>query len=119
MRSVLAPACALAALLFATSASAHHGWGGYDATQVLTLTGKIQEMTYSNPHGMLKLELQTPGKVWNVTLAPPFRMQNRGLPPEVMKPGTTVTVIGYPSRSDPTEMRAERITVNGQTTELR
>jgi hypothetical protein len=54
-----------------------------------------------------------------VTLAPPFRMQNRGLPSDALKPGATVTVVGYPNRNDPAEMRAERITVNNQTTELR
>jgi hypothetical protein len=117
MRFTIPPASAAAILLLAGPASAHHGWGSYDAAQVLTLTGKIQEMTYSNPHGTLKLEV--PGKVWMVVLAPPFRMQNRKLPAEVLKVGTTVTVVGYPSRNDPVEMRAERITVNGQTTELR
>ncbi len=117
MRAIMAPVSAAAILLSAGAAAAHHGWGSYDASQVLTLTGKIQEMTYANPHGSLKLE--TPGKVWIVTLAPPFRMQNRNLPAEVLKAGTTVTIVGYPSRTDPTEMRAERITVNGQTTELR
>ena len=33
--------------------------------------------------------------------------------------GTTVTVVGYPHRSEPDEMRAERITIQGQTVELR
>jgi hypothetical protein len=117
MRSIVATTSAAAILLFAGAATAHHGWGSYDAAQVLTLTGKIQEATYANPHGTLKLE--APGKVWIVILAPPFRMQNRNLPADVLKAGTTVTVVGYPSRTDPTEMRAERITVNGQTTELR
>jgi hypothetical protein len=117
MRSTVALTAAAAITLSAGAADAHHGWGSYDASQVLTLTGKIQEMTYANPHGTLKLE--APGKVWIVTLAPPFRMQNRSLPADVLKAGTTVTIVGYPSRTDPTEMRAERITVNGQTTELR
>ena len=116
MRSSFALAFA-AVLLFTGSAGAHHGWGSYDAAQVLTLTGKVQEMTYANPHGVLKLE--TPGKIWTITLAPPFRMQNRNLPSDALKVGTMVTVVGYPSRTDTTEMRAERITVNGQTTELR
>lgn len=117
MRPIVLPALAAAILLSAGSADAHHGWGSYDAAQALTLTGKIQDMTYANPHGVLKLEV--PGKVWVVILAPPFRMQNRKLPAEVLKVGTTVTIVGYPSRTDPAEMRAERITVNGQTTELR
>ena len=117
MRAMTLPALAVSVLASAGVANAHHGWGSYDAAQVLTLTGKIQEMTYANPHGVLKLE--APGKVWVVILAPPFRMQNRSLPAEVLKVGTTVTIVGYPSRTDPAEMRAERITVNGQTTELR
>lgn len=104
-------------VLCAAPALSHHGWGNYDAGKTLTLTGTVQEMTYSNPHGTLRL--QTSGKVWLVILAPPSRMQNRGLPAELMKPGTTATVVGYPHRSDPTELRAERIMIDGKTTELR
>ena len=37
----------------------------------------------------------------------------------MLKPGTEATVLGYPSRKDPDEMRAERITIAGRTTELR
>ena len=117
MRSVTGTLCASGILLTASVATAHHGWGNYDAAQVLTLTGTIKAMTYANPHGTLSLEV--PGKRWTVTLAPPFRMQNRGLPAEALKVGKTVTVVGYPNRNDPAEMRAERITVENQTTELR
>ena len=117
MRSASNILGASAVLLTASAASAHHGWGHYDAAQVLTLTGTIKAMSYANPHGTLTLEV--PGKTWTVTLAPPFRMQNRGLPAEALKEGTTVTVVGYPNRTDPIEMRAERITVSNQTTELR
>jgi hypothetical protein len=46
-------------------------------------------------------------------------MENRGLPRTALQPGVTATVVGYPSRTDPEEMRAERITVDGKTTELR
>jgi hypothetical protein len=117
MRATFAMLCSASILLTTSAASAHHGWGNYDAAQVLTLTGTIRTMTYANPHGTLTLEV--PGKTWTVTLAPPFRMQNRGLPAVVLKVGTTVTVVGYPNRTDPTEMRAERITVGNQTVELR
>lgn len=98
-------------------ARAHHGWGGYDSTKVLNLTGTIREYKYINPHGELKLA--TSDKQWLCTLAPPFRMQNRGLLEDMLKPGTSCTVVGYPNKSDPNEMRAERITVAGKTVELR
>jgi len=52
-------------------------------------------------------------------LAPPSRMDNRGLTKEMLKVGTTVTVVGYANRGKPEEMRAERITVGPTTTELR
>jgi len=47
------------------------------------------------------------------------RVQNRGLKREMLAPGTRATVVGYPNRTDPDEMRAERITIAGKTTELR
>jgi hypothetical protein len=98
-------------------AGAHHGWSGYDASQTLNLTGVIREAGYEHPHGYVKLEV--PGKTWLVVLAPPSRMERRGLTREMMAQGTTATVVGYPNRSDPQEMRAERITIAGKTTELR
>jgi Family of unknown function (DUF6152) len=112
---------ALAGLLslgvLSTGALAHHGWGGYDATQNLTLTGTIREATYSNPHGTLQLE--TPEKTWLVILSPPLRMQNRGLTADMLAVGAMATVEGYPHKTNPIEMRAERITIDGRTTELR
>jgi hypothetical protein len=110
---------ATAAVLVAPSGAprAHHGWSGYDATKALTLTGVIKRSGYEHPHGFVNLE--TPGKVWNVVLAPPSRMESRGLPAAMLKPGTTATVVGYPHRNEAEEMRAERITIGEKTVELR
>jgi hypothetical protein len=46
-------------------------------------------------------------------------MERRGLPSKDLTVGAKATVVGYPNRTDPVEMRAERITVNGKTVELR
>ena len=105
------------ALALATAALAHHGWSGYDASKPLTVTGTIKVSGYEHPHGFMRLE--TPEKVWVVTLAPPSRMENRGLPSAMLKSGSTATVMGYPSRTDPDEMRAEWIAIDGKTTQLR
>ena len=109
-------AAALGAVI-APAALAHHGWGSYDSNNVLTLNGTIRAATYENPHGTLQFDAD--GKTWLVILAPPSRMQNRGLEAAAMKPGTAATVVGYPSRNEPTEMRAERITVGGKVVEMR
>jgi len=105
------------AVALPVAALAHHGWGEYDASQALKLTGTIEATAYEHPHGTIKLK--TPAKTWDAVLAPPSRMDSRGLSKDMLKVGAEATVEGYPSRSKPDEMRAERITVGGKTVELR
>ncbi len=108
---------ALAAFIIPIQVTAHHGWSEYDTTKALKLSGKIVESGYDHPHGHIRFE--APGKTWMVTLAPPSRMENRGLPKAWLKAGATATVEGYANRNKPEEMRAERIIINGKTIELR
>ena len=108
----------LAALLAVPAAAlAHHGWSEYDSSKLLKVSGKIVESGYDHPHGHVRM--QAPGKTWNVILAPPSRMERRGLEKTMLKPGAAVTVEGYANRDKPGEMRAERIIVDGKTIELR
>lgn len=104
-------------MFIASSAFAHHGWSEYDTGRPRHLVGVIQESGYTHPHGFVKLK--TNDKTWNVVLAPPTRMENRGLPKEMLAPGNRATVMGYPNRDKPEEMRAERITIGDKVTELR
>jgi len=110
-----------AALLFTlgavTAASAHHGWGSYDAAHPITVAGPIETLKYENPHALITVKAAD--KVWTVTLAPTSRMQSRGAPPEFVAVGKMVSAYGYPSTVEKDEMRAERITVDGKTVELR
>ena len=108
---------ALMAFELPTIALAHHGWSGYDSNTPLNMEGTIREVGYEHPHGYVRLE--APGKTWFVVLAPPTRMENRGLSASTLKVGATARVEGYPNRTDAQEMRAERITIGGKTVELR
>ena len=99
------------------AAAAHHGWSEYDQQTTQKLTGTIEEAGYEHPHGHIRLK--TAGKTWTAVLAPPSRMDARGLSKELLKVGATATVEGYASRVKPDEMRAERITIAGKTVELR
>lgn len=101
----------------AGAALAHHGWGSYDATKTFTMTGRVKMMEWANPHAHIMMDHQ--GASWEATLAPVSRMQARGLTEDMIKPGTTVSIEGYPSTRTPHEMRAERISVGGKTFELR
>jgi hypothetical protein len=108
---------ALACTLAAGGAAAHHGWGSYDAGKIVRVTAPVATLQWQNPH--VHVMVPHEGATWEAVLAPPFRMTARGLEPEMIKAGTTVTLEGYPSTKVPTELRAERITVNGRTFELR
>ena len=108
---------ALTAAVISMAALAHHGWSEYDQDKALTETGVIKEYGYDNPHGFVRLDVK--GKLRLVILAPPARMTSRGLPKDALKPGNTVTVVGYQNRTKAEEMRAERITFEGKTVELR
>ena len=109
----------LALIVLATTALAHHGWSEYDEKTPLTVPGTITESAYANPHATIKLRASDGAKTWDVVLAPVSRMQTRGLTEAMLKPGTTVSVIGYQHRKVATEMRAENITVDAKKIELR
>lgn len=106
-----------AAFAVSASAHAHHGWSEYDSAKPLDVSGVIKESGYEHPHGHIRLE--SAGRTWFVVLAPPSRMQARGLPASELKAGVKATVTGYANRKKPDEMRAERITVGDKTIELR
>lgn len=99
------------------TAVAHHGWGSYDASKPVTVEGSILTSTFENPHATIAVK--GADKIWTVTLAPTSRMIARGAPAEVVAVGKTVSAYGYPSTIEMNEMRAERITVDGKTYELR
>ena len=115
MRKHLAIPAALAVL--AGPAIAHHGWGSYDAANPVTVNGPILTSKYENPH--VTLTVRGADKVWTVTLAPTSRMINRGALVAMVTVGKTVSAFGYPSTAEKDEMRAERITVDGKTIEMR
>jgi hypothetical protein len=107
----------IGALAFAGPAAAHHGWGSYDAARPVTVMGPILTSKYENPHATITVKGSD--KEWTVTLAPTSRMSSRGASAELIAVGKTVSAYGYPSTVDKNEMRAERITVEGKTIEMR
>jgi hypothetical protein len=102
--------------ILSSAALAHHGWSGYE-TEARKLSGVIDASSYANPHSSIRLK--TADKTWVIVLAPPSRMGNRGLNADSLKVGKNVSVEGYVHKTDTNEMRAERITLDGKTVELR
>jgi len=114
LRMVVALA-ALASLMGA--AIAHHGWGSYDAAKPVTVAGPILTSKFENPHATITV--RGGDKVWTVTLAPTSRMISRGATEKVVAVGQNISAYGYPSTVEKDEMRAERITADGKTYEMR
>ncbi|HEY0670502.1 MAG TPA: DUF6152 family protein [Sphingobacteriaceae bacterium] len=95
----------------------HHGWANYNQKKVLDFKTTIEQSVYENPHSLLEVKYN--GKLWTVYLAPTSRMTDRGLFADMLKQGTPVRIIAYPHKTIKTEMRAERIFVDGKKFELR
>jgi hypothetical protein len=111
----------LLALLFillpVLPAAAHHGWGDYNVKKRLVLEGEVVAVAYGYPH--VSVELQDGIKTLHVILAPPSRMERRGVLPDELVVGLRMTVIGYGSKSETAEMLAETIMLNGRTVTMR
>jgi hypothetical protein len=110
---------ALVLLWGAASATvlAHHGWGEYDSRKPMTLTGTITTAGYENPHAFVDIVVE--GKPWHAVLAPPSRMQARGVTRDLLQPSAVVTVIGFPHKSRAGELKAEHIKIGSRTTYIR
>ena len=108
---------ALASVLLTSAAVAHHGWGSYDAANPITVAGPIVSSKFENPHATISVRGRD--KVWTITLAPTSRMTSRGANASVVAVGKTVSAYGYASTVEKDEMRAERITVDGKSYEMR
>ena len=91
--------------------------GQLRAAKPFTIRGQVETLRWQNPH--VHVDVKHQGARWEAVLAPPFRMEARGLQPDMIKAGTMVALEGYASTRVEREMRAERITVNGKAVELR
>jgi hypothetical protein len=103
--------------LLAGVALAHHGWGSYDAAKPVTVAGPVLTSKFENPHA--RVTVRSSDRVWTVILAPPSRMSSRGATDKIIAVGNNISAYGYPSTVEKDEMRAERITVDGKTYEMR
>lgn len=95
----LSGAVVLAALSF--QATAHHSGAMFDDKQQVTLTGKVKEFQYTNPHSWLLVDVTgTDGKVttWGFEAEGPSTLLRAGIRKSDLAPGTEITIIGRPMR---------------------
>jgi hypothetical protein len=105
VHGIRAAVAASAALWMAGSGAvlAHHSFAAqFDAENPVSVTGKIIELRWSNPHAHLYLEVADSAgapAAWDFELGSPNALVRRGWSRTALKPGDVVTVIGYPAKT--------------------
>jgi hypothetical protein len=108
-----AAALLMLVMIAAVPVIAHHGWAGY-SDQEFEITGTVETpVKLAGPHGTMQIKAN--GQLWDITLAPPPRVEGAGLHAATIPVGATVTVHGHRHR-DPKrfEVKTERVTYNGK-----
>ena len=106
MRSSIVLFIALGLLFIQASASAHHATAvQYDTSKTITLKGVITRLDWANPHVHVYMDVKAQKDRpenwtgnWDVEFASPGGIIVSGLTKDSLKPGTVITIKGYPSK---------------------
>jgi hypothetical protein len=109
----IASLTAAALTCFTAASYAHHSFAvHYDAKKIVTITGIAKAFRFTNPHGILELEVKTDkGETqrWTVETTAPVYMQRRGWSRNTIKPGDRIVVEGWPARDGSHLMRIRKV----------
>lgn len=87
--------------LVLTVAHAHHSGAMFDSTRTQTISGKVTEFNWVNPHSSFKVEVKdAAGKtaIWAIEMNTPQNLVRQGWKRTTIKPGDQVTVNVRPLR---------------------
>ena len=82
--------------------NAHHSFAMFDTTKPVTLTGKVTQFQWTNPHAYIELDVpdgNNPPKHWTVELGSTSILMQGGWKFNDVKPDQTITVVLSPLRS--------------------
>ncbi len=118
-RSGTSIALALALLLLSQVAAAHHSFAVFFNTedQLRKVTGVVKEFRFTNPHGIVTLEVMEGNQVviWHGETNSPSILRRRGWSPDSLHVGDKITLEGWPARDGSRYMRIRyAIRANGQ-----
>jgi hypothetical protein len=95
-------ACFGLLLISAVPGLAHHSFAAeYDSRNLITLTGVITKVEWTNPHMYVYLDVKdASGKVtnWSVEGYPPNTLKRTGFSRDTLKEGDAITVTAYKSK---------------------
>jgi hypothetical protein len=100
----------LALVSVAIPVSAHHSWP-VSYSQLVTVKGTVTEFMWANPHPMITVEVRTTNggtEKWVIGGPAINRMEANGWTKDTVKPGDTITGIGYQFADGQKIVRMER-----------
>jgi len=94
--------CAIAIMLLAVAAQAHHSYAAtYDTSKEVKLNGKLVQFVFRNPHSYVTIQApDAKGAMqrWSVEWAGTSQLSNRGITQETLKINDAIVIVGRPSR---------------------
>jgi len=107
-------------LALSAPALAHHGFGRFDPTNKITLTGTLTGIDFVNPHAYLYFDATAAdGKVqpMRCEMRAATVLRRSGWSPEMFVPGKHVEIYGNPHRDDPASCYIETLKLGDATLE--
>jgi len=99
IRLECAGAIVLCAVLTCAPAFSHHAFSAeFDVKKPVTLTGSVAKIEWTNPHARIYVSVKAEDgstTIWDFELASPNGLMRRGWSRNSLKPGDTITVMGY------------------------
>jgi Family of unknown function (DUF6152) len=92
---------AIAALLTASAALAHHSFAMFDQSKSVTVNGTVKDFRWTNPHVFIQLLVRTESgseEEWSIEMTSPEHLARVGWRPGTLKPGDKVSLVIHPMR---------------------
>jgi hypothetical protein len=99
-------------LLLSTAAFAHHGTANYDTGRTVTVKGVVTGFDFVNPHVQIAWDAKDDSgtaQKWEGELTSPNRLTRVGWTKSSIKPGDTITISGYPTKSGAREIWIQKV----------
>jgi len=105
-------------LALGSVAFAHHGTANYDTSKSITVKGVVTGFDFVNPHVQIFWEAKDDSgtmQKWQGELTSPNRLSRVGWTKSSIKPGDTINISGYPTKSGSNEIWIQKVVMgNGE-----
>lgn len=102
-------------LALASVALAHHGTANYDTSKQITVKGVVTGFEFVNPHVQIAWDAKDESgatQKWDGELTSPNRLSRVGWTKSSIKPGDTITISGYPTKSGAHEIWIQKVVLS-------